>query len=52
MLINGLSDFWLSIRSHRLFVEKTERSDTTILGILEILAHFRQSPVYPGEQVY
>jgi hypothetical protein len=34
-----------SYAKHQSFIIKTERSDSTILGIL---AHFRHFPVYPG----
>jgi hypothetical protein len=41
-------DFWFPYAQHRSLIKKTERSDTTILGILEHFRHFRHFPVYPG----
>ncbi len=41
-------DFWFPYAQHRSFIKKTERSDTTILGILAHFRHFRHFPVYPG----
>jgi len=41
-LIN-FPDFWFPYAKHRSSIKKTERSDTTILGILEHFRHFRHS---------
>jgi hypothetical protein len=41
------SDFWVPCGQRRILIKKTERSDTTILGTLGILAHFRHFLVYP-----
>ena len=37
------SDFWLPILPPSRLIQKTERSDTIILGILGTLVHFRHS---------
>jgi hypothetical protein len=41
-------DFWFPYAQHRSLIKKTERSDTTILGILVRLRRIRHFPVYPG----
>ena len=47
-LLYYFSDFWFCIHQTSAVHKPTERSDTTILGILDILVHFRHFPIYPG----